>query len=180
MLSLEKPERSATTGLIGDVADASSVAYVGKAWTFQYDAEHAAFLQPILVERGIATSMTKKPMALVQTMKHTSHCRRNNRMKFTDILEEFTKLSQKRSSILKHVNDMEDEVTSISERIEELQDARPRNSDEIAKARDKRKRVRADISNRKHDVRLVEADIDALKMRFKWLVDYEVRDDEEG
>jgi septation ring formation regulator EzrA len=75
---------------------------------------------------------------------------------------------------------MEDEVTSISERIEELQDARPRNSDEIAKARDKRKRVRADISNRKHDVRLVEADIDALKMRFKWLVDYEVRDDEEG
>jgi hypothetical protein len=100
-------------------------------------------------------------------------------MKFKDILEEFTKLSQKRSAILKDVNDMEDEVMSISERIVDLQEANPQTSDETVKAKDKRKRVRSDISQRKHDVRLVEAEIDALKMRFKWLVDYEATNEQD-
>ena len=73
---------------------------------------------------------------------------------------------------------MQDEVTSISERIVDLRDVNPQASDEIKKAKDKRKRVRSEISQRKHDVRLVEAEIDALKMRFKWLVDYEVQDEQ--
>ena len=177
--SLVSQERSATTGLIGDARDASNVAYVGKVWTFQYDAGHVAFLPHTQVALGTVTNTIKKPTPRAATTKYTSRCRRNSRMKFKDILEEFTKLSQKRSAILKDVNDMEDEVMSISERIVDLQDANPQTSDEIVKAKDKRKRVRSDISQRKHDVRLVEAEIDALKMRFKWLVDYEATNEQD-
>jgi uncharacterized coiled-coil DUF342 family protein len=100
-------------------------------------------------------------------------------MKFEEILKDFMILSARRSAQVKDVSDMQNDVVSISERIEELREARPRNTDEIAKARDKRKRVRADISTTQHSIRMVEAEIEALKMRFKWLVDYEANNEQD-
>lgn len=101
-------------------------------------------------------------------------------MQFDNILKQFKELSERRSFLLKVIKDTDNDIVSISERLDELRHHRDAEGvrDEIAKARDKRKRLRSDISDVEHKVRLIEIDIAALKMRFKWLVDYEVRDEQ--
>lgn len=105
-------------------------------------------------------------------------------MKFEQIIEKFRDLSERRSRILKSISDMENEITSISERLDELRGeegdklAPKDKTDQISRARDKRKRVRSDVSAAQHDVRMIETEISTLKMRFKWLVDYEVTNGE--
>lgn len=105
-------------------------------------------------------------------------------MSFEQILEEFHRLSESRSQILKTIRDSENEISSISERIEELlavtgpEAKQKEHKDQLSRARDKRKRIRQEIAEHEHRVRMVEASIAQLKMRFRWLIDYQEAEDE--
>lgn len=96
-------------------------------------------------------------------------------MAIDQILEEFHRLSEARSRVLKTIADDKNEIISITERVEELQSL-PRNGnqelkDQLAKAKDKRKRIRQEITEHEHSVRMYESKISALKMQFRWLTD---------
>lgn len=105
-------------------------------------------------------------------------------MKYEQLLQKFKELSNQRSSLMHNVAEMDNDIVSISERIDELKEIRANGGsdkethDQISRARDKRKRVRSDVAHAQHEIRKVETEIAALKMRFKWLVDYEVKHDE--
>jgi archaellum component FlaC len=96
-------------------------------------------------------------------------------MSFEQILDEFHRLSESRSNVLKTIRDSENEIVSISERIEELMtyaaDKKKTQEfkDQMSKAKDKRKRIRQEIAEQEHKVRMYEAKIQSLKMRFQWL-----------
>jgi len=92
-------------------------------------------------------------------------------MSFEQILEEFHRLSESRSRVLKTIRDCENEITSITERLEELkcfpkeaqktQDFR----DQMLKAKDKRKRIRQEVAEYEHEVRMYDTKIATLKMK---------------
>lgn len=96
-------------------------------------------------------------------------------MSFEQILDEFHRLSESRSNVLKTIRDSENEIVSISERIDELMtytaDKKKTQEfrDQMSKAKDKRKRIRQEIAEQEHNVRMYEAKIQSLKMRFQWL-----------
>lgn len=98
-------------------------------------------------------------------------------MAFEQILDEFHRLSESRSNVLKTIRDGENEIASISERIDELQSYQPKDKttrefkDQLSRARDKRKRIRQEIAEQEHSVRMYEAKIASLKMKFQWLKD---------
>ena len=96
-------------------------------------------------------------------------------MSFDQILDEFHRLSESRSNVLKTIRDSENEITSISERIDELLKAPAgafkvgEHKDQLSRAKDKRKRLRSEIAELEHSVRMYDAKIQSLKMRFQWL-----------
>lgn len=97
-------------------------------------------------------------------------------MAFDKILHEFQELCEERSTILKRIKSSENEITSITERLEDLK-AQPQTTqeyrDQVSRARDKRKRLREEIAHDEHEARLFDAKIEALKMKAKWLIEYE-------
>lgn len=97
-------------------------------------------------------------------------------MAFDKILQEFQELCETRSNILKQIRSSENEITSITERLDDLK-AHPEPTkeyrDQVSRARDKRKRLREEIASDEHEARLCEAKIEALKMKAKWLIEYE-------
>ena len=93
-------------------------------------------------------------------------------MSFDQIIEEFHRLSEARSHVLRNIAESKNEIISITERIEELQSL-PRNGnqeikDQLAKAKDKRKRIRQEISDHEHNVRMYDSKISAIQMQIKW------------
>jgi chromosome segregation ATPase len=96
-------------------------------------------------------------------------------MSFDQILDEFHRLSESRSNVLKTIRDSENEIASISERIDELMtfsvDKKKTQEfkDQLSKAKDKRKRIRQEIAEHEHSVRMYEAKIQSLKMRLQRL-----------
>ena len=88
------------------------------------------------------------------------------------LIDEFIKVSQRRSELLKQIKDMENDILSISERLEEIktnneQLDRRQQTDAFSRARDKRKRVRSEISSIEHEVRMVEAELSTIKMQIR-------------
>jgi chromosome segregation ATPase len=96
-------------------------------------------------------------------------------MSFDQILDEFHRLCESRSNVLKTIRDSENEIASISERIEELYKIptaalkEGEHRDQLSRAKDKRKRLRQEIAEHEHAVRMYDSKIATLRMRFDWL-----------
>lgn len=173
--STEKHLRLVQTRLIGDAGDVSKEEFAGAILKFQSPVPLASPLQPDLTVFGTAISTTKSQKQFAINTKSTNRYRRNDPMAIDQILEEFHRLSEARSRVLKTIADDKNEIISITERVEELQSL-PRNGnqelkDQLAKAKDKRKRIRQEITEHEHSVRMYESKISALKMQFRWLTD---------
>lgn len=167
-----KPRRSVTTRPTGDAEVALSGVYVGKVQAYLSTALLVLMQHQPQKVNGIATSTIKRRSRLALRTKNTSQCRGDN-MSFDQIIEEFHRLSESRSNVLKTIRDSENEITSISERIDELMgysEDRKRTQefkDQVSKAKDKRKRIRQEIAEHEHNVRMYEAKIQSLKMRIQ-------------